>query len=116
MAKGSDCTPEGIPVSVPDPMDAAVIDSLLAAAIAAMFEATGSVVLPADAKGVLVLIDEPGVVFTSCPAEVGNTADVPAGAEVVGAEEPEAGAVAEAVAVEPSSGTDAAAPVEPVLM
>ena len=127
-----------MPVSVPEPIAAAVVDSLLAAAIAAIFDETGLVVLPAAAVGVLLLIEAPGFVLepvvaaaselllppallfelVNCPAEVGNTADAPAGAELVDDAGPAAGVAAEAaaVAVEPSRGTDAAAPVDPVLM
>ena len=127
MEKGSDCTPEGMPVSVPELIAAAVVDSLLAAAMAAMFEATGLLVFPADAAGVLGLIDEAGesellldaeLPFepTSCPADVGNVAEAPAGAEEAAGVEAGAAAGAAAGAVDPRRGTEAAAPVDPVLM
>src|SRR6185503_3519762 len=126
-ANGKDVTPVGIPVSVPALMAAAVVDSLLEAAIAAIFEATGFV--PADADGVVLLIDElelmpePAVTpelpfeLTSCPAEVGQAAAAPEGeadGDAVGVPAEVAGAAG--AAVDPSRGTAAAAPVEPTFM
>ena len=113
-------------------MAAAVVDSLLPAAMAAILDETGLLVPPADADGVLLLIEEdpadvprelllpPALLFelTNCPAKVGKTAEAPADAEPVVDGVPEAAeaAVAATGAVDPSSGTDAEAPVEPVLM
>ena len=135
IANGREVTPEGVPVSVPELMAAAVVDSLLAAAIAAIFEAT-ALATPPDVDGVVVLIEELGLVLvlelaallllppvllfelTNCPADVGNTAEAPEPAEVEGdvdSVDVAAAAVAGA-AVDPRRGTDAAAPVEPALM
>src|SRR3569833_2575192 len=56
-ANGNELTPEGAPVRVPAPIAAATGDSLFAAAMAAMFDATG--LEPAEAEdGVLVLLAE----------------------------------------------------------
>ena len=136
-ANGRDVTPEGAPVSVPAPMAAAVVDSLLAAAMAAMLDETGfAVLLPVPAVGVLGLMEELGLVLleaeakelllppalllelTSCPAKVGKEAAAPAGADGVAGDGvvAAAAAIVAAVAVEPRRGTEAAAPVEPVLM
>ena len=116
-ANGRDVTPEGKPVRVPELMAAVVVDSLFDAAMAAMFEATGLVVVPA--VGVAVVIEELWLVLelTSWPAEVGKAAEAPEGAEVELAtgEDPDT-AVAAAGVADPSRGTEAAAPVEPVLM
>ena len=123
-ANGNDVTPDAMPVSVPDPMAAAVVDSLFDAAMAARLDTTG-LVLP-DVVGVLLLMEELEFVplvllfeLTSCPPDVGKTADTPAGADVVVAadEVPDVAAAAGVVtAVDPSRGTDADAPVEPALM
>ena len=137
IANGREVTPEGVPVSVPELMAAAVVDSLLAAAMAAIFEAT-PLAPPPDVDGVVVLIEELGLVLelelaallllppelpfelTSCPADVGNTAEAPEPAEVEDdADDVDADAAAAAAAgaaVDPRRGTDAAAPVEPALM
>jgi hypothetical protein len=137
-AKGKDVTPEGIPVSVPALMAAAVVDSLFEAAMAAILEATGLVVpAPPPAAGVLVLMEEaafvlldadadelltPALLFelTNCPADVGKVAAAAEGADVVAEVDEESdaagGAGAVAADVEPRRGTDAEAPVDPVLM
>ena len=129
-ANGRELTPEGIPERVPAPMAAAVVDSLLETAMAAMLEATGLVV---DVAGVLVLMEELGLVLdgeanelppplvlelTSCPADVGKAAVAPEGAEAAAVvdEEPDAAAGATIVAVDPRRGTAAGAPLEPALM
>ena len=116
-ANGNEVTPEGIPLSVPELMAAAVVDSLFDAAMAAMFEAMGLVVVPA--VGVAVVMEELGLVLelTSWPAEVGKAAEAGEGAGIVLAagEKPDDGAAAAGV-VDPSSGTEAGAPAEPALM
>ena len=78
-----------MPESVPELMAAAVVDSLLAAAMAAMLDATVLVVV--ESTGVLVLREELAFVLvvarwsprivTSCPPDVGKTAEAPEGAE-----------------------------------
>ena len=118
IANGREVTPVGIPVRVPELMAAAVVDSLLEAAMAAMLEATAFV--PVEAVGVLGLMEvlELLLELTSCPAEVGNAAVAPGGAEVdpgVGGAEA-AGAGAAAVAVDPRRGTDGEEPVLAALM
>ena len=120
IAKGRDVTPEGMPVRVPELAAAALVDSLLAAAIAAILDATGLVV-EVDAVGVLVLMEVLGLMapleLTSCPAEVGNDAAAPDGTDGdAGAAAEDAAVAAAAVVVDPRRGTDAGAPVEPVLM
>ena len=112
-----------MPVSVPELMAAAVVDSLFAEAIAAMLEVTE--LLPDEADGVLVVIEEPGLAEltpealfepTSCPAEVGNAAEAPEGAVEGAGAGAAVPAAAAGAAVDPRSGTAAAAPVEPALM
>ena len=127
-AKGNEVTPEGVPVRVPDPIAATVMDSLFDAAMAAIFVTTG--LAPVDeAAGVLVVIDDPVLAAevlptdalvaapTSCPPEVGKAAAAPEGEDAVVAEDASVVAAgAAAGVVDPRSGTEAAAPVVPVLM
>ena len=102
-ANGREVTPEGMPVRVPAPIAAAVVDSLFDAAIAAMLDATGLVVDEEEDVGVLLLMEEPGfapleaeaselllppalpLALTSWPPDVGKTAEAPDGAGVVAA-------------------------------
>ena len=114
---------EAMPESVPDPIAAALVDSPLAAAIAAMLAGTGLVV---EELPVLVLeagaamefeLDPELLLVTSTPPEVAKTAGA---AGLLGDSEGgplETDVVADAAAgvVLPRVGTDGTAPVAPVL-
>jgi hypothetical protein len=115
----------GDPVSVPELNAAALVDSLFAAAMAAMLSATVGVVIEVgvalemvvDDVAELVIAVEPEpadvAVVTSCPPEVAKTAAAPVIADV-GTDDAAAVAGPEFV---PSIGTEAAAPVVvPALM
>ena len=106
-----------IPVRVPEPIAAALVDSPLAAAMEAIFEETGLVFELAGVDEVT-----PGLVavLTNTPPAVTNSAGAPApallGAAAAGAPPAALAVVALAAVVDARVGTAAGAPVEPVLM
>ena len=121
---------EAMPVRVPDPSAAAFVDSPLAAAMAAMLAGTGRVV---DDAALVVKAEELTaetadefavdvvLLVTRVPPEVANTAGDAEERALLGTTEgvePAAAVVvaAGAVVVLPRVGTDAAAPVAPLLM